>query len=322
MPRAREVIARSVSTRDLLWLAKTAPRDIAPQRNLSLLLAAAVPAETIVLIDDDIYGFDLAATHQRTNALAHAGRGVIVGADIGGTNETDTITRLTDAIEKLEDMPSSTKGESVSDLFQVSGSFRSAFGSVFRYVSAGYLAFQLPPDQVFAFPPGYNEDWLWCLLHRGDAKVRILRSGTTVVHDPPSVRRSTREDFLFELVGELVFDCLEEQVGGIYLDPEAALRDLSEGVPSPTSMPAARALELMEKARSSGQNAGSLAVLEEYGLAVLADMLQTGELEIDGKQVLTDWCGDAIAKQRAVAATLRDEGAMPALQSLIREGRI
>lgn len=320
--RAREVIAQSVSASDLPWLAKTGPRDIAPQRNLSLLLSAAVPAETIVLIDDDIYGFDLAATHHRTNELAQASRGVIVGADIGGTNETDTITRLTGAIEKLEKMPTIAKAESVSDLFQAPSSCPSRFGSVFRYVSAGYLAFRLPPDRLFAFPPGYNEDWLWCRLHGGDANVRILRSGETVVHDPPSVRRSTREDILFELLGELVFDCLEEQDGGNYLDPEAALRDLSERLPSPTSMPAARALELIEKARVSSQNVCSLTVLEEYGLAVLADMLRAGELEMDGKQTLTGWCGDAITKQKALAATLRDEGAMLALLSLMREGRL
>lgn len=91
MSRVREVIARSVSASALLWLSKTAPRDIAPLRNLSLLLSVAVPAEMTVLIDDDICGFDLSATHLRINALDHIGQGVIAGADIGGINEQDTI---------------------------------------------------------------------------------------------------------------------------------------------------------------------------------------------------------------------------------------
>src|ERR1051326_2509193 len=57
--QAWDVIARSVPESALLWQSKTAPRDIAPLRNLSILLAAAVGAETTILIDDDIYGFNL-----------------------------------------------------------------------------------------------------------------------------------------------------------------------------------------------------------------------------------------------------------------------
>jgi len=320
--RAREVIAGSISAQSLLWLSKTAPRDIAPLRNLSLLLSAAVPAETTVLIDDDIHGFDLDATHQRLRTIVQANQGVIAGADIGGSNEQDTITRLIDAIDMLERLPPDLKAESGRDLFHVPVALHSVIGSLCRYVSAGYLAFQLPPERLLAFPPGYNEDWLWCLLYGGDAHVRILRLGEAVVHEPPTVRRPTREDFLFELVGELVFDCLDEQRAEKDLDPEAALTGLLERLPSPASMPSARALELTEKARSSSQNGGSLSVLEEYGLAVLADMLRAGELFMDGSRVLTDWCGDAIAKQRSVAATLRDEGAMPALKALLREGSL
>ena len=319
--RAREVIAQSVSPRGLLWMTKTAPRDIAPQRNLALLLNVAMPAETIVLIDDDIYGFDLTATHYKTDRLTVIGGGVIVGADIRGINETDTIRRLSDAIDKLEKIPIGTKIEAVANLFQVPGSSPSRFGSVFRHVSAGYLAFRLPSDRLFAFPPGYNEDWLWCLVHRGDTKVRILRSGETVVHDPPEVRKSTRDDLLFELLGEFVFDCFEEQDGTNYLSPEAALRYLSGRLPSPDWMPAARALDLIEKARCSTQNGACLAVLGEYGLAVLEDMLRSGELEMDGTQALTDWCDDAIAKQRAFAATLRNKGAMFGLRLLMHKGR-
>jgi hypothetical protein len=321
-PRTWEVIAKSVAAPDLIWLSKTAPRDIAPLRNLSLLLSAVVSAETTVLIDDDIHGFDLVATHHKISALAQASRGVIVGANIGGINEQDTITKLTDAIDILEKLLPCAKAKSVRDLFYVRGFSPSCIGSDFRYVSAGYLAFRLPHERMFAFPPGYNEDWLWCLLHGGDAQLRIFRSREAVVHDPPWVRRPTREDFLFELVGDLVFDCLEERHGGNDLDLEAALTRLSERLPSPTSMLSTRALELMDKTRCLSQNGGPLPVLEEYGLTVLADMLWAGELDMDGSRVLTDWCDNAIAKQRSFAATLRDEGVMPALTSLLREGTL
>jgi len=78
----------------------------------------------------------------------------------------------------------------------------------------------------------------------------------------------------------------------------------------------------MEKARSLGQNGDSLPVLEGYGLAVLADILGAGELDMDGSRVLTDWCGDAIAKQRSFAATLENQDAMLALKALLQEGSL
>ncbi len=152
--------------------------------------------------------------------------------------------------------------------------------------------------------------------------MQILHLGEAVVHDPPSMRRPTREDLLFELVGDLVFDYLEERQSGNDFDPEAALTDLSKWPPSPDSMPSARALELLEKARSSSQNGNFLPALEEYGLAVLAGMVRAGELDMDGSRVLTNWCGDAIAKYKAIAAMLQGEGAIPALKTLLQEGRL
>ena len=122
--RAREIIRRSVSRSALFWLSKTAPRDIAPLRNLSLLLSTAVPAETTILIDDDIRGFDVVATHQRISALAQGTWGVIAGAEIGGINEKDTITRLTDALEVLAKLPPGAATESAQDLFHVPTSYQ------------------------------------------------------------------------------------------------------------------------------------------------------------------------------------------------------
>ena len=193
---AIEMITRSVSSSAQLWLSKTAPRDIAPLRNLSLLLSVAVPAQTTVFIDDDIHGFNLAETHLKVSALVQSGGGVVAGAHIGGINEMDTITRLSEAIDMIEDLPPGMEPQSVRDLFHTRGSSHTGGGGVARYLSAGYLAFRLPSERLFAFPPGYNEDWLWCLLHAEYPKVRILCLDEAVIHDPPSVRRPTREDCL------------------------------------------------------------------------------------------------------------------------------
>lgn len=319
---AIEMITRSVSSSAQLWLSKTAPRDIAPLRNLSLLLSVAVPAQTTVFIDDDIHGFNLAETHLKVSALVQSGGGVVAGAHIGGINEMDTITRLSEAIDMIEDLPPGMEPQSVRDLFHTRGSSHTGGGGVARYLSAGYLAFRLPSERLFAFPPGYNEDWLWCLLHAEYPKVRILCLDEAVIHDPPSVRRPTREDCLFELVGDLIFDSLEDRRGENNLPPEAALTDLSKRIPYPASMPSSRALELGEKARSSIEKGCRLSAIEEFGITVLADMLKASELDMDGSQVLTGWCGDAIMKQRSFAGILRDNNAMSVLQSLMQEGRL
>ena len=318
---AREIVCSSVSGSALFWLSKTGPRDIAPLRNLSMLLSLAASAETTVLIDDDIHGFDLLATHNRISELARGRRGVIAGAEIGGINEQDTVTRLGDAINMLEKRPRAEKAQSIRDLFEVPPSSHSGIGSDTRYVSAGYLAFRLPPEQMFCFPPGYNEDWLWGLLHRSNSHMRILRFAEKVVHDPPAVLRPTRDDLLFELAGDLVFECLEEELGGNDLNPEEVLTALSSRLPRPAYMPSARAVELLAKARSSSQNGIDLSVIEEYGLDVLADMLRAGDLKMDGRAVLTDWCGDAIAKHKSFAETLQDERAIVAVKTMMQEGR-
>src|SRR5215210_7936789 len=48
--RAQELLTRAVSRPDLIWLSRTATRDIAPLRNLSLLLSVVVPAEITIFI--------------------------------------------------------------------------------------------------------------------------------------------------------------------------------------------------------------------------------------------------------------------------------
>lgn len=320
--RAREIIERSLDAPALLWLAKMAPRDIAPLRNLSLLLSVVVPADMTILIDDDIHGFDLVATYHRTITLATTSCGVIVGADIGGINEQDTITRLADAINRIDKEPSISFSESIRDLFHVHAFSGAGERNDSRYVSAGYLAFRLLPEQLFAFPPGYNEDWLWCLLHAANAQVRIVHSGDSVIHDPPSVLKPTRDDLRFELIGDLVFQCLEERDTCNDLNPEASLRGLASQLPRPAFMPAARALELLAMARSSSQTGGDPSVLEEYGLAIMADMLRTEELNMDGTRVVADWCSDAIAKHKSVADTMCNQAAISAIRTLLLEGRI
>ena len=146
----RDALRRVASEPSLVWLNKIAPRDIAPHRNIALLLSEVIPAETTILIDDDIHRFDLTITHQRTKALSDRCLGFIAGADIDGISELDVITRLNDALDKATAADGNIS--SPRELFHARKGTLPILGSPRRYVSAGYLAFWLP-DQLVAFPP-------------------------------------------------------------------------------------------------------------------------------------------------------------------------
>ncbi len=296
-----------------VWLDRTAARDIAPLRNLSLLLSALVPAQTTVLVDDDVCGFDLNRLHESVSTAARSGGTAIVGADISGANENDTVSRLSAALDLLDSRPTGDGEVTAQQLFFVPTSSPTGVDGPPRYVSGGYLAFRVASHRLFAFPPGYNEDWLWCLLQRAYTDTTICRSGEVVVHDPPCVRKTTQDDFRFELPGELVFDCLLAFTPNVSSNTVDILQSLAQFPLSPQLLPSFRARELSQRAARIHDSSHGLDLVREYGLGALDSMLTAGELDIDGSQVLSAWCRDAIVKQQAFSATLGD----PVLMSLI-----
>ncbi len=320
--RLHHVIARATAGQSPLWQFRTAPRDIAPLRNLTLLLSAAIDARTTVLVDDDICHFDLEATHRVLEAHCRASGALLVGAEIRGTTEQDTVTRLSDAIHLLE---SKTHNSTVpaDEFFRMPPDSDGRRADASGWLSAGYMAFRLPPTSLFAFPPGYNEDWLWCLLHGAGGQARLLRADQAVVHKPPLLRRSSRDDILFELAGDLILDCLVESRDGTPKRPESVLEDLADRAPDPLVMPSVRAEEVLEQARGLSENAHGRAVteLESYGLSVLREMLHSGELEMDGTTTLRAWSADAAAKHRSFATTLGAVTVRCALVAALKKGR-
>ena len=318
-----EAIARVSGGRGAVWQSKTAPRDIAPLRNVSLLLSVVVDAQTTVLIDDDIDGFDLNATHGLLDAQERGPGGVIAGAEIAGTSEQDTLTRLSDAMCFLKTAPRKNTVP-VEELFQVPADRKYAGADACGWVSAGYLAFRLPPATLFAFPPGYNEDWMWCLLHEAGGDTRVLRSVQAVVHDPPCIRRSSRDDILFELGGDFVLDCLAECGEGSSRGPEAVLKDLSQDAPDPSLMPSVRTETVLNQAHELSENGHGrmMSELKSYGLNILAEMQLSGELEMDGSRLLSNWSGDAALKQKSFRTTLDTSSVQLALRAMWQEGRL
>ena len=135
------------------WTCRTGERDIAPLRNTALLLAAAIGARTNVFIDDDMADFNIEETHHYVEALRPDCPNVIVGAQVFGQSEMDTITKLEMAARRMR--VGVDCGVTLDELLAVECSDHA--GSVeCGWVSAGYMAFNLEPSQYFAFPPGYN----------------------------------------------------------------------------------------------------------------------------------------------------------------------
>ena len=320
--RARDLhglVAQNVDGRQLCWQTKTTARDIAPLRNLELLLSVACKARTTLLVDDDLHSFDLKETHDYANRLAAVSEGAIVGAAIAGTTEQDTLTRLSDAMSVLQSAPDA----SCMELFRAQATGVVQLGAPCGWVSAGYLAFRLPSAHLFAFPPGYNEDWLWCLLQGATGHTLVVRSRQTVLHEPPTVRRSSREDLHFELLGDFVFDCLSQHVDGIAAIPELVLQSLNGHTPDQSLLPVARVEELLcqhRRIQGNAQHASGMETLESHGLSLLRDMLRSGELAVDGHRVLSAWCSDALRKQRSFAATVRNAALRRAVKRAIEEG--
>ena len=317
-----DTLARAVGGTRALWHAKTAPRDIAPLRNLSLLISATVDARTTVLVDDDMCGFDLDVTHHLLDTLEPAPDGLVVGAAICGTTEQDTITRLSDAMGRWKMLARGT-AVSIEEFFRATPGDKRGTNER-RWVSAGYVAFRLPAARLFAFPPGYNEDWLWSLLHGAGGETRVVQGDQAVEHEPPTLRRSTRDDILFELAGDLVFDCLLEQLDRRPRGPESVLEDLAQHTPDTSVMPSVRVEALLGQARVLSENRHWQApvTLESYGLGVLRGLLWSGQLEMDGNTMLNAWSEDAAAKHRSFATTLHATTVWRALREAQKEGRL
>ena len=163
---------------------------------------------------------------------------------------------------------------------------------------------------------------MWCILHGAGGKARLFRIDQTVVHEPPMLRKSNRDDILFELSGDLVLDRLVGRRVCRSNEPESVLEYVADGPPSPSVMPSVRAETVLNEARglSAKGNKSALADLESYGLSVLRDMRRSGELEMDSNQNLRAWSADAAAKHRSFAKTLGAVTVRCALRTALKEG--
>jgi hypothetical protein len=187
----------------LVWSKRTAQRDIAPIRNVSLILSRCFQTEHILLVDDDITEFDVATTRSWMRGLLEEYGSVVAGAHIGGVDETDIISRLEGGIRRACTCgKNNEKRISARESFTVSPVSAETV-SRSEFVSGGYLSFKFASGEIEPFPPGYNEDWLWCLSLRSKAKASVFRIPQVVTHQPVKLRRPTENDIVFELRGDV-----------------------------------------------------------------------------------------------------------------------
>ena len=318
--RLYEAIAEARGGSALEWQSRTARRDIAPLRNLALLLSAAVRACTTILIDDDICDFDLELTHKRLEQLVTGSQGLVVGAEISGQSEMDTLTRLCDVIRRLESRQIDCKAP-LDERYHLTGSSHDTTDVNCGWVSAGYMAFNLHPTQIFAFPPGYNEDWLWCLMHGISGEVRVVRSEQVVRHDPPELRRSTHSNILFELAGDLVFDCLRVYHDGDKRSPLATLRALARHTPSAEVLPTTRVAEVMALVSQLTSNGRLQSCLSDYGFSAMEAAMHSGDLHMSERTILPDWCDAAVAKHKSYSSLPASEAVQGVIAAMMIEGR-
>ena len=318
--RLYEAIADVTEISAPAWQLRTSTRDIAPLRNLALLLSAAVGAHTTIFIDDDICDFDLELTHTGLQHLAGGSPHLIVGAAIGGQSEMDALTRLCDAIQRLESPPIN-RTEPLEEPSCLIGGSHGTGGGNCSWVSAGYMAFNIHSTHLFAFPPGYNEDWLWCLMHDISGDVRIVRSEEVVQHAPPAPRPVTPSDLLFELAGDLVFDCLCAHLEGARRTPLAMLHTLARHAPGPDVLPTSRIAEVMKLARKPMSKGRMQSSLDGYGVQAVEAIMHSRDLFMGEGMILPDWCNIAIAKHRSYSSLPANEIIREVLAAIILERR-
>ena len=318
--RLYEAIADVTAISAPAWQCRTNSRDIAPLRNLALLLSTAVGAHTTIFIDDDICDFDLELTHASLQHLASGSPHLIVGAAIGGHSEMDALTRLCDAIQRLDSAPTNRTEPLDAPPFVAGGSHGTRGGNC-SWVSAGYMAFNIHPTHLFAFPPGYNEDWLWCLMHDISGDVRIVRSEQVVQHAPRAPRPVTPSDILFELAGDLVFDCLCAHLEGPRRTPLAMLHTLARHAPSPDVLPTSRIAEVDKLARKLMSRRRMQSSLDGYGVQAVEAIMYSRDLFKGEGMILPDWCNCAIAKQRSYSSLPANEIIRQVLAAIMLERR-
>lgn len=219
--RALGAEIRSISGRPHLdALCGGAPRDISGSRNLSLILSRALDLSTVFCVDDDMVTCrkDLGRPcFFDTVTSSHAKRSnAVIGGRMAGIMDDSYAGRLWSLCETgsravLYDacMESSRTEwrQAGHPLWRDSRAAR-ARPKRASHASGGLMAVQVPRRSLLPFPPGYNEDWNWCLLQSVMRGTAVLTDGRPSYHSPPGLRDLGAADIAWESLGDAMFYAL------------------------------------------------------------------------------------------------------------------
>ena len=199
-------------------MARAGQRDISGLRNLAVAASHALGPSTLFLIDDDV----VPCVPRRklpcfldTVESRHCGRqNAIIGGCMGGMVDDSYSGRLCRLCEvggeALLDHEKHVQSSAVRWRFDnnplwLEPVVRRPRPRRVTHVSGGMMAIRVDPHHIVPFPPGYDEDWNWCLLQSMLSGTAVLVDGHPSYHSPPALRRLGAAGIVWETLGDIMF---------------------------------------------------------------------------------------------------------------------
>lgn len=194
-----------------------APRDISGSRNLSLILSCALELDAAFCVDDDMVtcqvGHPCFFDTVTSSYAKHSN--VVIGGRMAGIIDDSYVGRLWSLCEMgsravLYDghMSSRTEWKQVGHPLWRDSHTARARPKIASHASGGLMAIKVPRRSLLPFPPGYNEDWNWCLLQSAMRGTAMLTDGYPSYHSPPRMRDLDATDIVWESLGDAMFYAL------------------------------------------------------------------------------------------------------------------
>ena len=210
-----------------LVFSKPSYRDISGLRNLGLFFSIILGFKMTCFMDDDIiacsknFGNNNFCFFDMVFSKYQMEDNFVVGASLGGIIDESYIGRMEYLIKQGKNslLTKETDWQNNDDKLQiiknslwVEDPIPSEKRIKTDHASAGCFIFSLNSNSVFPFPSGYNEDWNWCLLQSALCGTKFYIEQVPVIHAPPSIVPYERKLLLWESLGELIFDSLQEAI--------------------------------------------------------------------------------------------------------------
>jgi len=209
-----------------LIFSKPSKRDISGLRNLGLFFSFLLGFKMTCFMDDDIIAcskqfgnnqncfFDMLPSKYRIED------NFVVGASLGGIIDESYIGRIEYLVKQGKsslltqeiDWQNYDGSQLKKNSLWVADPIPSEKRINTDHASAGCFAFCLNFNSVLPFPSGYNEDWNWCLLQSALCGTKFYIEQVPVIHAPPSIVPYEENLLLWESLGELIFDSLQEAI--------------------------------------------------------------------------------------------------------------